>query len=70
MFRAIDTETGEIVYLDRAIFEAECPNCEKMHEVDLNAILKSKHTDLHSTKVLCSECSALHRGGNGHACGN
>lgn len=62
MFRAIDIETGDIVYLDRAIIETDCPKCGKTHEVDLEEMVQLMQ-DLGSSwndmRVHCEKCSAV-----------
>lgn len=69
MFRAIDTETGDIVYLSRSIFEAECPVCGKMHPVELDELVLTMHeigASWYDMRMCCDDCSAKRQGGNNH----
>lgn len=55
--RAIDTETGEIAYLGRSVFDIACPDCGKVHEIDLVAACRDC-TGLEGIRVRCEDCAA------------
>lgn len=64
MFRAIDTETGDIVYLDRAIIETDCPKCGKMHEVELEEmvqLMQELGSSWDDMRVHCENCTVKPR---------